>query len=229
MKSEAHAVSPGGASVCWQGAAAPGCLSATGESMCLPRGDLERASNEDDHPDRDGHGARQRRLLHLDCRQRDTHRKRCDAERGVDEEVPDDNERGQRTFARLARAANRLTVPRQHGDQRWHHHRHHHHDPHGNERRRGAEPRLSGHSHPCHRHRPAAGHRHFAHRRHRCAPDDRDRRTHCKDKRTDTQESRMPCVAVSSSGTLICMFGNDGDFALQHSQHRRHRSLWPPR
>jgi hypothetical protein len=36
----------------------------------LPRGELEAAGDQDDHTDRDGYGARQRRLLHLDRRQR---------------------------------------------------------------------------------------------------------------------------------------------------------------
>jgi hypothetical protein len=185
-------VSPGRAGIGWQRTAAPGCLPAMGELLCLPRSELERAGKEDDHTDGDWYGARHSLLLHLDCRQRDTHQKCRHAERGIDEEVPDGNERGQQTDTLLANAASDLTVPRQHWNQRRQHHCHHHHDPHAKERRCGPGPRLSGHSHPRHRHRPAAGHRHFAHRRHRSAPDDRDRRAHCKHERTDAKESVPP-------------------------------------
>ena len=86
-----------------------------------------------------------------------------------------------------------LAVPPQHGAQRRQHHRHHHHDPHANERRRGGGPRLTGHPHPRHRHRPAAGHRH-AHRRHGGAPDDRQRRAASEEQRGHANER---CVGGS--------------------------------
>jgi hypothetical protein len=38
--------------------------------MCLPLCELERAGDQDDYTDRNRHRARQRRLLHLDRRQR---------------------------------------------------------------------------------------------------------------------------------------------------------------
>jgi 5-methylcytosine-specific restriction endonuclease McrA len=49
-----------------------------------------------------------------------------------------------------------------------------HHDPHAEERRCGARPRLTGHPHPHHGHRPAARHRHPDHRRHGRAPRNHD-------------------------------------------------------
>jgi hypothetical protein len=71
VEAEAQAVSPGRAGVGRQRTAAPGCLTAVGEVTRLPRGELEEAGHQDDHTDRDRYGARQRRLLHLDRRQRD--------------------------------------------------------------------------------------------------------------------------------------------------------------
>jgi hypothetical protein len=46
--------------------------------------------------------------------------------------------------------------------------------------RHGTGPRLSGHPHPRHRHRRAAGYRHLPHRRYGRAPDDRHRRAGAK-------------------------------------------------
>jgi hypothetical protein len=183
VEAEAQAVSPGRAGVRRQRTAAPGCLPAAGKVTRLPRGELEGAGDQDDHTDRDRYGARQRRLLHLDRHQRDARRKSGHSEHGPDEEVPDAHERGQRTQARLACAADRLAVAPEHWDQGRQHHRHHHHDPHAKERRRGAGPRLTGHPHPRHRHRPAAGHWHLAHRRPGRAPDDRHRRAGSEEQR----------------------------------------------
>ncbi len=70
--------------------------------MRLPRGELERAGDQDDHADSDRYGARQRRLLHLDRRQRDAQRKSGHSKHGPHEEVPHAHERGQPALARLA-------------------------------------------------------------------------------------------------------------------------------
>ena len=94
-----------------------------------PRGELERAGAQDDHPDRGRYGARQRRLLHLDRRQRYAERKGGHSDHGPDEEVSHSYERGQPAEARLAGPANGLAVAPQHRDQGRQHHRHHHHDP----------------------------------------------------------------------------------------------------
>jgi hypothetical protein len=67
VEAEAHAVSPGRAGVGGKRTAAPGCLLAAGKVTRLPRRELERTGDQDDHTDRDRNGARQRRLLHLDC------------------------------------------------------------------------------------------------------------------------------------------------------------------
>jgi hypothetical protein len=66
VEAEAQAVSPCRAGVRRQRTAAPRCLPAEGKVMCLPRGELERAGDQDDHTGRDRNGARQRRQLHLD-------------------------------------------------------------------------------------------------------------------------------------------------------------------
>ena len=166
-------MSPGRAGVGRQRRRASGPLSAAGKVTRLPRAELDEAGDQDDRPDRHRYGARQRRLLHRDRRQRDAQRKGGHSEHGPDEEVAHAHERGQPTEPRLAPPADGLAIPPQHGDQGRQHHRHHHHDPHAEERRRRAGPRLSGHPHPRHRHRPAAGHRHLAHRGHGRAPDDR--------------------------------------------------------
>jgi hypothetical protein len=191
VEAEAQAVSPGRAGVRRQCAAAPRCLPAAGKVMCLPRGELERAGDQDDHTDRDRNGARQRRQLHLDRRQRDAQRKGGHSERGPHGEVPHAHQRGQPTQARLACPADGLAVPPQHWHQGWQHHRYHHHDPHAEERRRGVGPGLSGHPHPRHRHRPATGHRHLAHRRHGRAPDDRHRRAGGEEQRRDAEEGSL--------------------------------------
>ena len=73
----------------------PGDVPAAGQVTCLPRRELERAGDQDDHTDRERHRARQRRLLHLDRRQRDAQRKGGHAEHGPDEEVPHAHEGGQ--------------------------------------------------------------------------------------------------------------------------------------
>jgi len=79
--------------------------------------------------------------------------------------------------------------------QGWQHHCYHHHDPHAEERRRGAGPRLSarlsGHLHPRQRHRPAAGLRHLAHRRHGRAPDDGHRRAGGEEQRRAAEEGLL--------------------------------------
>jgi len=188
MESEEHAVPPGRAGVGGQRAAATGGLPAAREVTRLPRAELERAGDQDDDADRDRHGARQRRLLHLDRRQRDAQRIGGRSEHGPDEEVAGAHDRGQPAEARLARPADGLAVAPQHGDQRRQHHRHHHRDPHAEKRRGGAGPRLPGHPHPRHRHRPAARHRHPVHRRHGRAPDDRDRRARGEEQRGDAEK-----------------------------------------
>ncbi|HSU05559.1 MAG TPA: hypothetical protein VLI93_08300, partial [Acetobacteraceae bacterium] len=75
VEAEAQAVSPGRADGRRQRTAAARCLPAAGKVICLQRGELERAGDQDGHTDRDRDGARQRRLLSLDCRQRDAQRK----------------------------------------------------------------------------------------------------------------------------------------------------------
>jgi len=87
VESETQAVSSGRARVGRQRTAAPGCLPAAGQVTRLPRAELERVGDEDDHADRDRNGARQRRLLHLDRRQRDAQRKGGHSEHGPHEEV----------------------------------------------------------------------------------------------------------------------------------------------
>ena len=53
VESEAQAMSPGRAGVRRQRRAAPRCRPAGGKVTCLPRAELERAGDEDDHADRD--------------------------------------------------------------------------------------------------------------------------------------------------------------------------------
>src|SRR5882762_11062094 len=84
VQAEAQAVSPGRAGVGRQRTAAPGYLPAAGEVTQLPRGELERAGDQDDHTDRDRYGARQRQLLYLERRQRDAQRKSEHSEHGPD-------------------------------------------------------------------------------------------------------------------------------------------------
>jgi hypothetical protein len=72
----------GRAGVGRQRTAAPGGLPAAGKVTRLPRGELERAGDQDDPADRDRNGARQRRQLHLDRRQRDAQRKGGHSEHG---------------------------------------------------------------------------------------------------------------------------------------------------
>jgi hypothetical protein len=81
VEAEAQAVSPGRAGVGRQRTAAPGCLPATKVTR-LPRGEPERAGDQDDPANRDRNGARQRRLPHLDRRERDAQRKRSHPEHG---------------------------------------------------------------------------------------------------------------------------------------------------
>ena len=83
--------------------------------MCLPRGELERAGDQNDHADRDRHVTRQRRLPHLERRQRDAERIGGDSEHGPDEEVPQAHERGESTELRLARRADGFAVARSMG------------------------------------------------------------------------------------------------------------------
>src|SRR2546425_8501223 len=127
VDAEAQAVSPGRAGV--RGHLAAPRLPATSKVMRFPRGELEQAGQQDDHPDHDRCGARQR----------GAQRKGGHSEHGPDEEVAHAHERSQATEAGLA-------VAPQCRDQGRQHHRHHHHDPHAKERRR-AEPGLSGHRH----------------------------------------------------------------------------------
>src|SRR6267154_5534520 len=130
VEAEEQAVSPGRAGVGRQRTPAPGCLPAPGKVTRLPRGELEEAGDQDDRTDRDGYGARQRRLLHLDRRQSDAQRKGGHSEHGPHEEVRHADQRGHPTEPRLACPANGLAVAPQHWHQGWQHHRHHHHDPH---------------------------------------------------------------------------------------------------
>jgi hypothetical protein len=73
LEPEAHSAPPCRAGVGPQCMATPGHLPATAEVMPLPRGELEETGEQDDHSNRDRYSARQRRLLHLDRRQRDAH------------------------------------------------------------------------------------------------------------------------------------------------------------
>jgi len=51
-------VSPGRAGVRRQRTAEPWCLTIAGEVMSLPRGELQRAGDHDDHADRERYGER---------------------------------------------------------------------------------------------------------------------------------------------------------------------------
>src|SRR5437762_7684902 len=102
METEAYAISPGCAGVGGQHAATFGRLPATGKVTRLPRGELERAGDQDDHTDPDRNGARQRRLLHLDRRERDAEWKSGHSEHGPNEEITCAHERGQPTEAHVA-------------------------------------------------------------------------------------------------------------------------------
>jgi hypothetical protein len=62
---------------------------------CLPRAELERPGDQDGDTNRDRNGARERRLLHLDRRQRGAERKGSHSEQGPHEEVPQAHQRGQ--------------------------------------------------------------------------------------------------------------------------------------
>ena len=86
-----------------QRTAAPRCGPTARELTCLPRGELQRACDQDDHADSDRYGIRQRRLLHLYGRERDAHRIGDHSEHGPHEEVPHTHQRGQWTEASLAR------------------------------------------------------------------------------------------------------------------------------
>jgi hypothetical protein len=97
VEAEAQAMSPSRAGGRRQRTAAPWCLPAAGKVMCLPRGELERAGDHDDHTDCDRNSTRQRRQLHLDRRQRDAQKKGGHSERGPHEEIPHAHQRGQLT------------------------------------------------------------------------------------------------------------------------------------
>jgi len=71
VEAEAQAVSPGRAGVGGQGGPAPRRRPAAGKVTRLPRGELEEARDQDDHPHPHRDGTRQRRLPHRDRRQRD--------------------------------------------------------------------------------------------------------------------------------------------------------------
>ena len=101
--------------------------------MCLPRAELERPGDEDHHTGGDRFGARQRRLLHPDRRQRGAQRKDGHSEHGPNEEVTHADDRRQRAQMPRACPAGGLAVAPQHSDQGRQHHRHHHHDPHAKE------------------------------------------------------------------------------------------------
>src|SRR5207302_5379647 len=148
VESETQAVSPRRAGVGRQRTAAPGGLAAAGKVTRLPRGELEGAGDQDDDTDRDRYGARQRRLLHLDRRQRDAREKSGHSEHDPDEEVTYAHERGQPTEARLVGPADGLSVAPQHWYEGWQHHRYHHNYPHAYEPRVAAAPCLSGYPSP---------------------------------------------------------------------------------
>ena len=101
IKAQAEAVSPGRAG------ASHGCravlmfAAAAGEVTRLPRGELERADDQDDHSDGDRYGARHCRNSHLDLRQRDAQRERDQAKEGPDEEVTRTNKTRQQAEARV--------------------------------------------------------------------------------------------------------------------------------
>ena len=118
------------------------------------------------------------------------------------------HERGQPADLRLGADADGPAVAPEHGDERRPHHRHHHHDPHAKERRRGAQPGLSGHPHPRHGHRPPTGHRHAAHRRHRRGPDDRDRGAG----REEQRRGAHPCrhATIIATALNLCRIRHGG-------------------
>jgi hypothetical protein len=93
VEAEAQAVSPGRAGVGRQRTPAPGRFPAAGKVKGLPRGDLEEAGDQHDNTDRDRYGAGQRRLQHLDRRQRDARWKDGHPEHGPHEEVTHAHER----------------------------------------------------------------------------------------------------------------------------------------
>ena len=66
---------PGRAGVGGQQVGRARCLAAACQVTRLPRAELERSGDEDDHARPDRYRARQRRLLHLDLRERDAQRK----------------------------------------------------------------------------------------------------------------------------------------------------------
>jgi len=65
--------------------------------MCLPRGELERSCDQDNHADREWYGAGQRWLSHLEGYQSDAQRKSYQSESAPDQEVTRTNQRGQPT------------------------------------------------------------------------------------------------------------------------------------
>jgi hypothetical protein len=70
-----------------QRTAAPGRLPAAGKVTRLPHSELEGSGDHDDRADGDRYAARQRRLLHLDRRQRDAQRERL-RKRSFSEALP---------------------------------------------------------------------------------------------------------------------------------------------
>jgi hypothetical protein len=100
VEAEAEAVPPSRGGVRRQRTAASRRFSATGEVMRLPCRELERSSEKDDHAGRRRNRARQRRVLHLDRRQRDAQRKNGNSEHRPDEEVTGTHERGEPTKVR---------------------------------------------------------------------------------------------------------------------------------
>ena len=82
--------------------------------MLLPRGELNRASYQDDHTDRDRNGMRQCRRLHRKRRQRDAQHIDDHSERGPNEEVPHADQRGQAAQAPTAGPGDSPPVMPQH-------------------------------------------------------------------------------------------------------------------
>jgi hypothetical protein len=95
MDSETQAVSPGCAGGRGQSSAAVGGLAAAGKVMCLPRTELEHSCDQYDHGNRKGNGARQRRQLHLNHRERGAQWKRNHSEQGPNGKITDTHQQGQ--------------------------------------------------------------------------------------------------------------------------------------
>lgn len=154
----------------------------------LPRAELEGAGDQDDHTGRDRHGARQRRLLHLNRRQRNAQRKSGHSEHGPDDEVSRAYERGQPTEACLARLASGLTAARQLGDPETAASS----PPSSRPTFRGTTARRRATSVRASASRSSTSssheHRHVVHGRHGRAPDDRRHRAGGEEQRGDAKK-----------------------------------------